>query len=75
MPTPPWLADIEDITAKTGNFKKFHVFVKMLLSAIKHASDSVFMDLLTYQDLEVGMSGAARCQRGPHIAWSEVRIV
>jgi hypothetical protein len=25
----------------------------MLLSAVKHASDSVFMDLLTYQDLEV----------------------
>ncbi|GFR50998.1 hypothetical protein Agub_g13324 [Astrephomene gubernaculifera] len=44
---------IEDITAKTGNFKKFPVFVKMLLSALKQASDSVFVDLLTYQDLEV----------------------
>lgn len=46
-------ADIEDITAKTGNYKKFPVFVKMLLSALKQASDSVFVDLLTYQDLEV----------------------
>ena len=46
-------ADIEDITAKTGNYKKFSVFVKMLLSAVKQASDSVFVDLLTYQDLEV----------------------
>ena len=51
--TPHHAADIEDITAKTGNFKKFAVFVKMLLSAVKQASDSVFVDLLTYQDLEV----------------------
>ncbi|PNH10242.1 Coiled-coil domain-containing protein 61 [Tetrabaena socialis] len=34
---------IEDITSKTGNFKKFPVFVKMLLSALKQASDSVFV--------------------------------
>jgi len=27
-------ADIEDITLKTGNFKKFSVFVEMLESAI-----------------------------------------
>lgn len=40
---------MEDITAKTGNFKKFAVFVKMLLTAVKQASDSVFVDLLTYQ--------------------------
>lgn len=43
---------IEDITAKTGNYKKFTVFVKMLLSAVKQQSESVFVDLLTYQDLE-----------------------
>ncbi|MEW5297225.1 MAG: hypothetical protein WDW36_000449 [Sanguina aurantia] len=52
-----WRADftsryIEDITSKTGNFKKFLVFVKMLLSAVTQASESVFVDLLTYQDLE-----------------------
>jgi len=28
------IADIEDITLKTGNFKKFSVFVEMLESAI-----------------------------------------
>jgi coiled-coil domain-containing protein 61 len=51
---PVWpCADIEDITTKTGNFKKFPIFVKMLLSAVKQASESVFVDLLTYQDLEV----------------------
>ncbi|KAG0589712.1 hypothetical protein M758_1G039700 [Ceratodon purpureus] len=44
---------IEEITQKTGNFKKFSVFVKMLRSAILQESDSVFVDLLTYQDFEM----------------------
>lgn len=44
---------MEEITSKTGNFKKFPVFVKMLISAVKQQSDSVFVDLLTYQDLEL----------------------
>jgi len=44
---------VEDITAKTGNFKKFAVFVRMLASALKQASDAVFVDLLTPQDLEL----------------------
>ncbi|GIL99845.1 hypothetical protein Vretimale_4810 [Volvox reticuliferus] len=60
--------DIEDITAKTGNFKKFPVFVKMLLSALKQASDSVFVDLLTYQDLEVLKSRKAGNQAPPQRA-------
>lgn len=46
-------SDIEEITQKTGNFKKFPVFVKMLRSAILQESDSVFVDLLTYQDFEM----------------------
>ncbi|KAK3272671.1 Centrosomal protein CCDC61, partial [Cymbomonas tetramitiformis] len=44
---------IEDITAKTGNYKKYPVFVKMLLTAVTEESDSVFVDLLTYNDLEM----------------------
>lgn len=44
---------IEEITQKTGNFKKFPVFMKMLLTAVEHSSESVFIDLLTYSDLEV----------------------
>jgi hypothetical protein len=55
-------ADIEDITSKTGNFKKFPVFVKMLLSAVKQQSDSVFIDLLTYHDLELLKSKKAKAQ-------------
>lgn len=43
---------VEDISAKTGNYKKFAVFVRMLASAIRQESDSVFVDLLTYSDLE-----------------------
>ena len=45
------IADIEDISRKTGNFKRFPVFVKMLVSALEQSSDAVFLDLLTYADL------------------------
>jgi hypothetical protein len=44
---------VEDITSKTGNFKKFPIFVRMLHTALQQDSDSCFIDLLTYQDLEV----------------------
>lgn len=43
---------IEDLTHKTGNFKQFNIFVNMLESAISKTSDSVCLDLLTYNDLE-----------------------
>ena len=60
-------ADVEDISAKTGNYKKFGVFVRMLASAIRQESDSVFVDLLTYSDLETlkskKVSGRAPLQR------------
>lgn len=45
--------DIEDITSKTGNYKKYPVFLRMLMSALKQGSESVFVDLLTYADLEM----------------------
>ncbi|CAM9880362.1 unnamed protein product, partial [Ectocarpus fasciculatus] len=47
---------VEGITQKTGSAKKFPVFVKMLLAALGHdssGSGSVFVDLLTYADLEL----------------------
>ncbi|RUS85698.1 hypothetical protein EGW08_006574 [Elysia chlorotica] len=53
---------IEDLTHKTGNFKQFNIFVSMLESAISKTSDSVCLDLLTYNDLETlrqKKSGAA----------------
>lgn len=42
---------IEDISQKTGNFKRFATFVRMLRSALDGDSTSVFVDLLTAQDL------------------------
>ncbi|OQS07446.1 viable flagellar protein number 3 [Thraustotheca clavata] len=44
---------VEELTKKTGNFKRFYTFVNMLVSALNHKSDSVFIDLLTYSDLEL----------------------
>mmetsp|Transcript_9418 Transcript_9418/g.10319 ORF Transcript_9418/g.10319 Transcript_9418/m.10319 type:complete len:644 (-) Transcript_9418:265-2196(-) len=43
---------LEEITKKTGNFKKFDLFVKMVKMAFKKSSETVMIDLLTYEDLE-----------------------
>lgn len=48
-----FFVDIEEITHKAGNFKKFPVFVKMLSSSFSKDSETVFVDLLTYSDLEM----------------------
>ena len=47
------LTDIEEITLKAGNFKKFDVFLQMLASAFDNDSESVYVDVLTYSDLEM----------------------
>ncbi|CAK83919.1 unnamed protein product (macronuclear) [Paramecium tetraurelia] len=52
-----WIANfqasyIEEITSKTGNYKKYPTFLKMLQSAIKNQTDTVYIDILTFQDLE-----------------------
>eukprot|EP00927_Polykrikos_kofoidii_P032469 TRINITY_DN27653_c0_g1_i1.p1 TRINITY_DN27653_c0_g1~~TRINITY_DN27653_c0_g1_i1.p1 ORF type:complete len:647 (+),score=94.92 TRINITY_DN27653_c0_g1_i1:67-2007(+) len=44
---------IEEITQRTGNTKKFDVFVRMLLSALAQESDAVYLDVLTARDLEM----------------------
>jgi coiled-coil domain-containing protein 61 len=46
-------AYIEDITQKTGNFKKFPLFLKMLSSALDASTEAVCADILTFQDLEL----------------------
>jgi coiled-coil domain-containing protein 61 len=44
---------IEDITTKTGVPKKFPEFIRMVLRSLKgQEGDSVYIDLLTYADLE-----------------------
>lgn len=45
--------DVEEITNKAGSFKKFDVFLKMLISAFNRDSESVHIDLLTSADLEL----------------------
>lgn len=47
------IADIEEITHKAGNFKKFGVFTTMLCSAFSKDNESVFVDVLTFSDLEM----------------------
>ena len=44
---------IETLTQKSKSFKKFPIFIKMLTSGLDCASDSVIIDLLTYQELEM----------------------
>jgi coiled-coil domain-containing protein 61 len=44
---------IEEITQKAGNFKKFSIFVKLLISALQKEDKTTYIDLLTYADLEL----------------------
>lgn len=41
------------MSQKAGSYKSFHMFVKMLASAFSKESDSVYVDILTYSDLEM----------------------
>lgn len=43
---------IEEITNKAGSYKSFQIFIKMLMSALSKESESVFIDLLSFRDLE-----------------------
>lgn len=45
--------DIENLTQKTGNFKQFDIFVAMIKSGLLKTSESVSLDLLTFEDLEL----------------------
>mmetsp|Transcript_22089 Transcript_22089/g.39525 ORF Transcript_22089/g.39525 Transcript_22089/m.39525 type:complete len:714 (+) Transcript_22089:566-2707(+) len=44
---------VEDITRKTGSFKRFPIFCKMLHAAMTGPSDTLYADILTIQDLEM----------------------
>ncbi|XP_012345778.1 coiled-coil domain-containing protein 61 [Apis florea] len=46
-------AYIENLTHKTGNYKHFDVFVAMLQSGLLKTSESITLDLLTFEDLEL----------------------
>ena len=42
---------MEEITHKTGSFKKFDVFVSMLRTALSQQEEGLHIDVLTYADL------------------------
>lgn len=44
---------IENLTQKTGNFKRFDTFISMLKSGLLGTSECVALDLLTFEDLEM----------------------
>uniref|UniRef100_A0A1B6LFW0 Coiled-coil domain-containing protein 61 n=1 Tax=Graphocephala atropunctata TaxID=36148 RepID=A0A1B6LFW0_9HEMI len=46
-------AYIENLTQKTGNFKRFDTFLSMLKSGLLTTSQCVSLDLLTLEDLEM----------------------
>ncbi|XP_076547475.1 centrosomal protein CCDC61 isoform X6 [Osmia lignaria lignaria] len=46
-------AYIENLSHKTGNYKHFDVFVAMLQSGLLKTSESITLDLLTFEDLEL----------------------
>lgn len=43
---------IEEMTSKTGNFKNFKVFCKMLVSGLEKTSQSIIIDVLTQEEFE-----------------------
>ncbi|XP_060531737.1 centrosomal protein CCDC61-like [Cylas formicarius] len=44
---------IENLTHKTGNFKQFDIFIAMIKSGVLKTSESVTLDLLTFEELEL----------------------
>ncbi|KAK9867788.1 hypothetical protein WJX84_003167 [Apatococcus fuscideae] len=73
---------IEDVTSKTGSFKKYGVFIRMLITAIQQTSESVVVDLLTFADLEElksrraapSAAGAASKPAGPPAQQSQTGL-
>mmetsp|Transcript_34639 Transcript_34639/g.60915 ORF Transcript_34639/g.60915 Transcript_34639/m.60915 type:complete len:434 (-) Transcript_34639:35-1336(-) len=56
---------IEEITRKTGSFKKFSTFVKMLQTALDGGTVTVSADFLSQQDLEIYKK--SRAQTAPQV--------
>ncbi|XP_046401844.1 centrosomal protein CCDC61-like [Ischnura elegans] len=44
---------IENLTLKTGNYKRFDIFLRMLKSGLLRTSECVSLDLLTFEALEL----------------------
>jgi coiled-coil domain-containing protein 61 len=49
----PFIVDLEELTHQVGNYKKYGVFIKMLISGFSGDSENVYVNLLTYNDLQL----------------------
>jgi hypothetical protein len=47
-----FILEIEDITYNAGSLKKFHVFIKMLQSALREEKDSLVLQIQDYAALQ-----------------------
>ncbi len=67
---------IENITKKTGHFKRFYVFCRMLRNAFKQTSETVFVDLLNPKDIQTWkqqlQGGAAKATPEPKFTQSQL---
>ncbi|XP_051161095.1 centrosomal protein CCDC61-like isoform X2 [Leptopilina boulardi] len=61
------IAYIENLTHKTGNYKQFDIFVAMLQSGLLKTSESISLDLLTFEDLELLRSRRADNYSNPPV--------
>lgn len=48
-----YFTDLEELTHQVGNYKKYNVFIKMLMSGLSGESENVYVNLLTYNDLQL----------------------
>jgi coiled-coil domain-containing protein 61 len=48
---------IENMTTKTGNFKKFKIFSEMVVSGFKRQDDTIKVEILTLKDLQKNSDG------------------
>jgi hypothetical protein len=59
------LSYVESVTRKTGSFKPFATLVQMLCAALQGRAETVFLDLLTFADLEALRARKAGAGAGP----------
>lgn len=63
--------DVENMTLKTGNFKKFALFVEMLFSGLEKSTNTVSLDILTIKDLQKVGVGSKQGQAADAGLWDD----
>jgi coiled-coil domain-containing protein 61 len=65
---------IEDLTLKTGNFKRFQVFTKMLISGLEKSTQSVIIDIITKEEFDK-IRNEPRASKDPKLLFIMTYIV